>query len=394
LSEGSGLRGEDDILAIAETKGEWNYSSTPAIRYGLGLSSGTTPTERFQYSTVYSKGKPYRVLNGEIRVEDNTYDLMIGTPMEDFYDATDRFRLILLLSIPALLGVASAGAYWLSRSAIAPVGEIARAASSIRENEMSKRLPVPQTGDELQSLSETLNELFGRLEGAFKRISEFTADASHELRTPIALMRTRTEVALRKQRSEAEYRETLIRIHSELERTSALIENLMTLARADSGTQTVPLAPTEMNEVLAEIWEPAKLLAKVKSIHYEQKLTDSPLVVSGNAALLRRLFLILIDNAVKYTPSEGRISVALETRNSSAVAEIRDNGIGIPPSDIPHIFERFYRSDASRSRDSGGTGLGLSIAKWIAEAHNGEISVVSTLGEGSTFRVQLPLFKN
>jgi signal transduction histidine kinase len=207
-------------------------------------------------------------------------------------------------------------------------------------------------------------------------------------------MRTRTEVALRKQRSEAEYRETLIRIHSELERTSALIENLMTLARADSGTQTVPLAPTEMNEVLAEIWEPAKLLAKVKSIHYEQKLTDSPLVVSGNAALLRRLFLILIDNAVKYTPAEGRISVALETQNSSAVAEIRDNGIGIPPADIPHIFDRFYRSDASRSRDSGGTGLGLSIAKWIAEAHKGEISVVSTVGEGSTFRVQLPLFKN
>jgi heavy metal sensor kinase len=394
LSEGSGLRGEDDILAIAETKGEWNYSSPPAIRLGLGLSSGTTPTEKFQYSTVYSKGKPYRILNGEIRVQDSTYVLMIGTPMDDFYDATDRFRLILLLSIPALLGVASAGAYWLSRSAIAPVGEIARAASSIRENELSKRLPVPQTGDELQSLSETLNELFGRLEGAFKRVSEFTADASHELRTPIALMRTRTEVALRKQRSEAEYRETLIRIHSELERTSALIENLMTLARADSGTQTVPLAPTEMNEVLAEIWEPAKLLAKVKSIHYEQKLTDSPLVVSGNAALLRRLFLILIDNAVKYTPPEGRISVALETRNSSAVAEIRDNGIGIPPADIPHIFERFYRSDASRSRDSGGTGLGLSIAKWIAEAHKGEISVVSTVGEGSTFRVQLPLFKN
>jgi heavy metal sensor kinase len=394
LSEGSGLRGEDDILAIAETKGEWNFSSGPAMRYGLSLSSGTKPKEKFQYSTVYSKGEPYRVLNGEIRVQDSTYVLMIGTPMEDFYDATDRFRLILLLSIPALLGVASAGAYWLSRSAIAPVGEIARAASSIRENEMSKRLPVPQTGDELQSLSETLNELFGRLEGAFKRISEFTADASHELRTPIALMRTRTEVALRKQRSEAEYRETLIRIHSELERTSALIENLMTLARADSGTQTVPLAPTEMNEVLAEIWEPAKLLAKVKSIHYEQKLTESPLVVSGNAALLRRLFLILIDNAVKYTPSEGRISIALETRNSSAVAEVRDNGIGIPTADIPHIFERFYRSDASRSRDSGGTGLGLSIAKWIAEAHRGEISVVSTVGEGSTFRVQLPLFKN
>jgi heavy metal sensor kinase len=394
LAEGSGLRGEDDILEIAETNGEWEYSSATAIHFGLSLPTARTATEKFHFSTMYSMDKPLRVLNGRIPIDQKAYALMIAAPVDEFYEAINRFKLTLLLSVPALLLIASAGAYWLSRKAIAPVGEIARAANSIRENELSKRLPVPQTGDELQSLSETLNELFGRLERAFRRISEFTADASHELRTPVALMRTRTEIALRKPRSEAEYRETIVRIHTELERTSVLIENLMTLARADSGSETVQLTSLDMNEVLQEILEPARLLANGKSIHYEQTLPKTPVLVSGNAALLRRLFLILIDNAVKYSPREGRISVVLDTSNDFAVTEIHDNGIGISASDLPHIFERFYRSDSSRSRESGGTGLGLSIAKWIADAHKGEISVASTIGKGSVFQVRIPLCKD
>jgi signal transduction histidine kinase len=232
------------------------------------------------------------------------------------------------------------------------------------------------------------------LERAFKRVTQFTADASHELRTPIALMRTRTEVALRKERSEADYRETLLRIHQELERTSTLIENLMTLARADSASEPLQVAPTNLNELLLEISETARLLAEGKSIQYDQRLPEMPLCVSGNAPSLRRLFLILIDNAVKYTPREGRVSVELYTNNGAAVIEIWDTGVGISPTDLSHMFERFYRADESRSRDSGGTGLGLSIAKWIAEAHQGKISVASKVGEGSVFRVQIPLSKD
>ena len=391
LAAGSSLRGEDDILQIAETRGEWAYRSVSAVRYALPLARPPRLSEKFQFSTVYSKGMPLRILNGQLRIADKAYDVQIAAPMDDFYDAVNRFRLVLLLSVPVLVLVASAGGYWLSRKAVAPVGEIARAAQSISEHELSKRLPTLETGDELQSLSETLNEMFGRLERAFKRVTQFTADASHELRTPIALMRTRTEVALRKQRSEAEYRETLLRIHQELERTSALIENLMTLARADSGSEALQVAPTNLNEILLEISEPARVLAEGKSIQYDQRLPETPLCVSGNAPSLRRLFLILIDNAVKYTRHDGRISVVLDTSDGAAVTEIRDTGVGISPSDLPHIFERFYRADESRSRESGGTGLGLSIAKWIADAHHGKISVVSKVGEGSVFRVQIPL---
>jgi len=391
LAEGSSVRGEDDILQIAETHGEWVYSSVSALRYGLQLVKPGKPSEKFRFSTMYSKGMPLRILNGQLRAADKVYDVQIAAPMDDFYDAVNRFRLVLLFSVPILLLVASAGGYWLSRKAVAPVGEIARAAQSISEHELSKRLPIPQTGDELQSLSETLNEMFGRLESAFKRVTQFTADASHELRTPVALMRTRTEVALRKPRSEGEYRETIVRIHRELERTSALIENLMTLARADSGSAALHVSPTNLNEVLLEISEPARLLAEGKSIHYGQRLAETPLCVSGNAPSLRRLFLILIDNAVKYTPREGNISVVLNACDGSGITEIRDTGVGISPADLPHIFERFYRADESRARESGGTGLGLSIAKWIAEAHHGKISVISKVGEGSVFRVEIPL---
>jgi len=391
LAAGSSVRGEDDILQIAETRGEWAYSSVSALRYGLQLVRPAKPGEKSQFSTVYSKGMPLRILNGQLRTVDKAYDVQIAAPMDDFYDAVNRFGLLLLFSVPILLLVASAGGYWLSRKAVAPVGEIARAAQSISEHELSKRLPVPQTGDELQSLSETLNEMFGRLESAFKRVTQFTADASHELRTPVALMRTRTEVALRKPRSEGQYRETIVRIHQELERTSALIENLMTLARADSGSEPLQVAPTNLSDILFEISEPARLLAEGKSIQYDQRLPETALWVSGNVPSLRRLFLILIDNAVKYTLREGRISVVLEASDGAAVTEIRDSGVGIPPTDLPHIFERFYRADESRSRESGGTGLGLSIAKWIAEAHHGSISVVSKVGEGSIFRVQIPL---
>lgn len=391
LAEGSSVRGEDDILQIAETKGEWAFSSASALRYGLKLTGARI--QSFQFSSVVSKGMPLRILNGQLQVAGKTYDVQIAAPMDDFYDAINRFRLVLLFSVPVLLLVASAGGYWLSRRAVAPVGEIARAAQSISENELSKRLPVPQTGDELQNLSEILNELFGRLESAFKRVTQFTADASHELRTPVALMRTRTEVALRKERSQADYRETIVRIHHELERTSALIENLMMLARADSGTRGLELTSTSLNEVLSEIAEPAKLLADNNSVHYQQRLPETPLRVSGNSASLRRLFLILIDNAVKYSRPDAKVSVVLSACDGNAITEVQDNGIGISPSDLPHVFERFYRADESRSRESGGTGLGLSIAKWIAEAHHGRISVTSSVGEGSVFRVQIPLTK-
>jgi signal transduction histidine kinase len=251
---------------------------------------------------------------------------------------------------------------------------------------------VPQTHDELQRLSETLNSMLERLEAAFKKIIQFTADASHELRTPVAVMRTRTELSLRKPRSADEYRETLAQVHSELEKTSELVERLMLLARADYGVEALQLSTTDLREIVREVCGQGKMLSAAKEIDFRQQIQEIPLWVKADAHALRRLFLILVDNAVKYTPQGGRVDVVVGQENGFAIGEVRDTGIGIAPEDLPNVFERFYRADKARSRESGGVGLGLSIGRWIAEAHGGTIDVQSSPGGGSIFRVRLPLF--
>ena len=252
---------------------------------------------------------------------------------------------------------------------------------------------MPQTRDVLQRLSETFNGMLERLEAAFKKITQFTADASHELRTPVAVMRTRAELSLRKTRTVAEYREALTQIHAELEKTSDLVEKLMLLARADYGAEVLKLSSANLGDIVRDACSQGRTLSENKQISFNEQIPDSPVLIRADEHALRRLFLILIDNAVKYTPSGGRVEVLVSTENGSALAAVRDTGIGIAAEDLPNVFERFYRADKARSRDSGGVGLGLSIGRWIAEAHAGSIEVQSSPGQGSVFQVRLPLTK-
>jgi heavy metal sensor kinase len=375
-----------DLLQVSDLAGAWIYRSESTTRYGLAV-----PKEaRTSIATQELREGPWRVLTVPVRVADRTYIVQIAAPLDDFYEALDRFRWVLLLSSPFLLLLASAGGYWLSGRALAPVDQITREARSISAHSLSSRLIVPHTRDELQRLSETLNGMLERLEEAFKRITQFTADASHELRTPVALMRTRAELALRRPRPEDEYREALAQILRDLVRTSSLIENLMLLARADSGTERLQRARINLVDSLGEACLEGRALAEAKQISFHEQFPESPLWIEGDSQSLRRLFLILLDNAVKYTPPQGRITVSLSAGDGYALTEIRDTGFGIAAEDLPHIFERFYRSDRARSRESGGIGLGLSIGRWIAEAHGGAIEVQSAPGEGSVFRVRFP----
>jgi signal transduction histidine kinase len=244
----------------------------------------------------------------------------------------------------------------------------------------------------LQRLSETLNNMLERLETAFRRITRFTADASHELRTPVALMRTRAELALRKPRAESEYREALAQNLQELERTSDLIEKLMLLARANSGAEALQRTPLDLTGLVHEAYRQGQELGESEQLVFQQNLPSQPLWIEGDAHSLRRLFLILIDNAVKYTPAHGQITVSLASRDGFAFAEVSDTGIGIAEEDLPHIFERFYRTDKARSRESGGAGgLGLSIALWIAQAHGGTLKAESKPEAGSVFYLRIPL---
>jgi heavy metal sensor kinase len=289
-----------------------------------------------------------------------------------------------------VLLLATAGGYFVSRRALSPVDRITQTARSISADNLSKRLEVPRTGDELERLSETLNEMIARLEAAFRKISRFTADASHELRTPLAVMRTTAEVALRAGDVEAESRSALEQILVEIERTSHLVENLLLIARADSGDARLNKHPVDIVAAVDEACSQASVLARVKGIRFETRLPAKSLFVTGDRDALRRLFLILLDNAVKYTPAGGEFEVSLAEGEGYVIGAVKDTGIGIAREDLPFIFDRFYRVDRARSREQGGAGLGLAIGRWITEAHGGSITVQSELNRGSLFKVQIP----
>ena len=332
-----------------------------------------------------------RIWNRKVSVGSESYLIQAAFEMDDFYEALNHFALLLFISIPLLLACAAAGGYWISTRALAPVDQITQTARTISAQNLSSRLVVPNTGDELQRLSETLNGMLGRLEAAFKKITQFTADASHELRTPVAVMRTRAELSLRKARSADEYRDVIAEVLMELEKTSGLIEQLMFLARADSGAEILHFSSTNVAEVLREACHQGSALAEAKQIGFQEQISGDSMWIRGDATSLRRLFLILIDNAVKYTPANGKVEVSLQRNDGYAVAQVRDTGIGIAETDLPNVFERFYRADKARSRESGGVGLGLSIGRWITEVHAGTIEVHSSPGRGSTFQIRLPL---
>jgi heavy metal sensor kinase len=288
--------------------------------------------------------------------------------------------------------IAARGGYWISSRALAPVDEISRTAQRISIENLTDRLQVPQTGDQLQRLSETLNEMLSRLEAAVRRMAQFTADASHELRAPVSLIRTTAEVAvLKRDRPPAEYLEALDDILEEAERTSQVVDSLMLLARTDSGKETLECVPLDACAVIRGAAEQGERLARNHGIEFHIDLPQSPHTIQADADALRRALLILMDNAAKYTPRGGSVRVNLSRSNGFAVASVSDTGIGIAPEDLPRIFDRFWRADKARSREQGGAGLGLSIAKWIVDMHRGSITVQSEMGKGSIFTIQVPL---
>ena len=387
LREHTELRQGGALLQVSDEQGNWLYRSKVMSDYGV-----PRPTTLPRRAVDFRGGDvPLRVWSQKVSVGGQFYLIQSAFEMDDFYGALEHFELLLFISIPLLLVGAAAGGYWISMRALAPVDQITQTARTISAQNLSSRLVAPNTGDELQRLSETLNGMLGRLEAAFKKITQFTADASHELRTPVAVMRTRAELSLRKARSPEEYREVIAEVLMELEKTSALIEQLMFLARADSGAETLRFSPTNVAEVLREACHQGSALAEAKQIGFKAHINGESVWIQGDASSLRRLFLILIDNAVKYTPPSGQVEVSLHRNNGFAVAEVRDTGIGIAESDLPNVFERFYRADKARSRESVGVGLGLSIGRWITEVHAGTIEVHSAPGRGSVFQVRLPI---
>lgn len=384
-SEGAGA-----LLRVSYQGGSMIYSSA-------GIRDGIQPRHPQRVSRPFSariNGVRFRLFRETVKIGNADYDLEVAASTQQFDRSLERFRELLYALAPLFLLLAAIGGHLLSRRALAPVDQLTHAARSIGAQDLSQRLLVPHTGDELERLAGTLNEMLGRLEAAFQRVTQFTADASHELRTPVSVMRTNAEITLRKPRSEAEYREALSRILDESEKVSRMIEQLLLLARADSASGLLPMTRNNLAIAFENACREARILAEAKHLGFSESLPESPLWVQGDPGSLERLFMILLDNAVKYTASGGKIEVRLGSDDGFAIAEIRDTGTGIAPEDTSRVFDRFYRADRSRSRESGGTGLGLAIGKWIAEAHRGEIRVESALGKGSTFQVRIPLSRD
>ena len=387
LREHAEFQSGAELLQVSDNSGHFIYRSTRMQR--LSIPAGQTHS--IEIASAEYGNRHIRMLTTTVSAEGQVFVIQVGEPMGDFLEAITRFRKAMLIAIPALLLLATAGGYLMSMRALLPVDQITRAAQNITAHDLSTRVEVPGARDEVQRLAQTMNAMLQRIESGFLRITQFTTDASHEFRTPVALIRTQAELALRKSRSEAEYREALQEILTESEQTTGLIENLMLLARADAGTETLRFETLDIAELARSVVGRGRTLAEAKNIGWSGEISNEALWVQGDALALERLLLILIDNAVKYTPPNGQIRVAVRRDDSNAALEFQDTGIGISDEDLTHIFERFYRADKARSRDSGGAGLGLSIGRWIATAHSGEIAVQSTPSGGSIFRVRIPL---
>jgi heavy metal sensor kinase len=388
MKEAYGSEHWGDYLAIYTGDGQTLYQSV--FLQSNSLLMAPQGVQKTIYTSREIRGKHFRFTFQRLSSKGRTYVVEAGLPADDAFDTLRLFRSYLFLFAPLLLLIAAGGGYWMSRRALAPVDALVRTARDVSGTNLSTRLEKLHTGDELQRLSDTLNEMLDRIEAAFSRITQFTADASHELRTPVSLIRTEAELSLRRARTQNEYQDSLRHILLESERTTALIEQLLSLARADSGRETLQLQPVDLSTALQGVAEAWKQVAAIRDLGFSVNLPQSDAWVAGDENLLRRLADILLDNAFKYTAAPGSVSLSLEKHEHFAAITIQDSGIGIPQDEQGKIFERFYRVDKSRTRAHGGNGLGLSIAQWIVIQHHGSIAVESRPGEGSTFRVELP----
>jgi two-component system OmpR family sensor kinase len=362
-------------------------SQLPLSPKALKNASQGLPT----FETIGSTGSyPARVLTMPvIRAGRVTNLVQVGMSLENMYKTRRRFILIMTAVLPFGLLLAGGGGWLLARRALKPVDIITQAARRISGEHLDERLQETGSGDELDRLAKTLNEMLSRLDDAFHQMRQFSADASHELQTPLTILKGEMEVALRSPRTPEEYERVLESGLEEIDRISHLVEGLLLLARAEAGVLRLDLRPVELKQLAQEICEQMQVVADDHSIRFNQSLLE-PVSLLGDREHLRRLLLNLLDNAIKYTPAGGNVTLSLQAEKDWASLRISDTGIGLSQDEQQRIFSRFYRATEMRSRDEKGVGLGLSIARSIAEAHGGRIQVESTPGQGSTFAVFLP----
>jgi len=316
--------------------------------------------------------------------------LQVGESLDKLNHTLWSIVVVLLTITPFVLLLGAFGSYWLARRAFRPIHRLTRTARNIKAGDLHRRVPVPQTKDEVQALALTINEMIGRLDQSFTQQRRFVADASHELRTPVTVIRSITEIALTQPLNLEEHLAVLQDLHAEAERLSQLINELLALARADEGQTQLDRELVRLDLLAYDVAACIESLAIERGISLQIEKME-PATVEGDTARLILAMMGLVDNALTYTNAGGTVTLKVEVTGTSACFSVRDTGIGIAQADLAHIFERFYRADPARSRSAGGSGLGLAIVDWVVRVHGGSISVESRVREGSTFRVTLPL---
>lgn len=301
----------------------------------------------------------------------------------------ENLKIVILFSIPFPILISVLGGLFLATRALAPIDYITKTARTIGQGDLRQRLNMPKIEDEVGRLALTFDEMLDKLELAFKKEKQFTADASHELRTPITVIKAQIEEALANSRSDInEYKEILNTIFKETTKMNRIISQLLFLTRYDNGNNDIEIENIDLKVIIEDVIDTMKEIAAQNKVNLRMNCNNS-VIIKGDQTLITRLFINLIDNAIKYNKIGGWVNVVVIEEQNKVKIIVEDNGIGIPKEDIPYIFNRFYRVDKSRS--SEGTGLGLSIVEWIVKIHKGDITVNSQLGIGTRFEITLPL---
>ncbi len=378
-----------ELFQVFGPHGEVVAQSDGLARHHVSTEMPPDPGPGLLFRNAGPPWFPVRMATQRIYVDGLTLTIEVADPRRKFEGVLREFYSALCLALPLVLTMAAFGGYWLSSRALGPVDRIIDEARAIAPSNLAARLSVPASGDELQRLSETLNQLLTRVEQSVQQVRRFTADASHELRTPMTLIYTAAEFALRRERSVDELKESLGKILREAKRCTELINQLLRLAQWDAGSNRIDLVSSDVAALVGDVVNELRLLAVEKGLEVTTSFPESSMWAAVDEVSFRRMLLILLDNAIKYTAGGGRIVVRVTEDEAEMAIAVTDNGPGIPSEDLPFIFDRFWRADKVRSRDAGGTGLGLAIAREIAERHGARLTVESVVGHGTTFTVRL-----
>ncbi len=342
------------------------------------------------YETIESVNPRLRMLTLPIFENKKvTSIIQVGSSMADFDETMRKLLLVMIISIPTSIGVTIIVGYFMAKKTLKPVDQIRRAAVKISSTNLDERIDIKGRKDELSRLAQTFNAMISRLKDAFQRVNQFSIDVSHELKTPLTILKGETELGLRKDRNNEEYKKLLASNLEEIDRMSRIIDDLLLLSKADRKDVKLNTENISLRDLVADVCINMKIFAENKGVDlFVNELADVRLM--GDELKLRRMLWNILENGIKYTQKGGAVTVSSFTNNGYACINVQDNGVGISEEDVQYIFDRFYRADRSRKRESG-SGLGLSISKWIAEAHNGAIEVQSKPSVGSQFSIKLPI---